>query len=117
MGPAMLDRHRERGDRKIGTSCTLLSVARREASGLVDADMRRRMALIIPHVRRALLIGKTIHQKEAEATCLTDTLDGLSAGMILIDATGRIVHTNAAGTTMLAAADFLRRTPCGGCCL
>ena len=98
---------------KSATSCTFLSVARREASGLVDADMRRRMALIIPHVRRALLIGKTIHHKEAEATCLTDILDGLSAGMILIDATGRIVHANAAGNTILATADFLRRTPCG----
>ena len=70
--------------------------------------MRRRMALMIPHVRRALLIGKTIHHKEAEATCLTDILDGLSAGMILIDATGRIVHANAAGNTILATADFLR---------
>jgi DNA-binding CsgD family transcriptional regulator len=98
---------------KSATSCTFLSVARREASGLVDADMRRRMALIIPHVRRALLISKTIHHKEAEATCLTDILDGLSAGMILVDASGRIVHANAAGNTILAAADFLRRTPCG----
>ena len=98
---------------KSATSCTFLSVARREASGLVDADMRRRMALIIPHVRRAILIGRTIHHKEAEATCLTDVLDGLSAGMILVDAGGRIVHANAAGSTILAAADFLRRTPCG----
>lgn len=98
---------------KSATSCTFLSVARREASGLVDADMRRRMALIIPHVRRAVLIGKTFHHKESEATCLTDILDGLSAGMILVDATGRIVHANAAGSTMLAAADFLHRTPCG----
>ncbi|MDO9294775.1 helix-turn-helix transcriptional regulator [Bradyrhizobium sp.] len=98
---------------KSATSCTFISVARREASGLVDADMRRRMALIIPHVRRAILIGRTIHHKEAEATCLTDILDGLSAGMILVDAGGRIVHANAAGSTILAAADFLRRTPCG----
>ena len=98
---------------KSATSCTFLSVARREASGLVDADMRRRMGLIIPHVRRAMLIGKTIHQKEAEATCLTDILDGLSAGMILVDTGGRIVHANAAGSNILAAADFFRRTPCG----
>ena len=98
---------------KSATSCTFLSVVRHEASGLVDAEMRRRMALVIPHVRRALLIGKTIHHKEAEATCFTDILDGLSAGMILVDATGRIVHANAAGNTMLAAADFLRRTACG----
>lgn len=98
---------------KSATSYTFLSVARRKASGPVDAEMRRRMALLIPHVRRALLIGKTIHYKDAEATCFTDVLDGLSAGMILIDANGRIVHANAAGNTMLAAADFLRKTACG----
>ena len=98
---------------KSATSCTFLSVVRHEASGLVDAEMRQRMALLVPHVRRALLIGKTIHHKDAEATCFTDILDGLSAGMILVDASGRIVHANAAGNTMLAAADFLRRTACG----
>jgi len=45
---------------KSATSCTFLSVVRHEASGMVDDEMRRRMALVIPHVRRALLIGKTI---------------------------------------------------------
>ena len=76
--------------------------------------MRRRMALVISHVRRALLIGKTIHHRDAEATCFTDILDGLSAGLILVDATGLIVHADAAGNTMLAAADFLRKTTCCG---
>ena len=98
---------------RSATSCTLLSVARNEATGLVDDEMRRRMALVIPHVRRALLIGKTAHHKEAEAICFTDILDGLSAGMILVDANGRIVHANAAGNTILDAADFLRKTACG----
>ena len=98
---------------KSAASCTFLSVVRDEASGLVDAEMRRRMALVVPHVRRAFLIGQTIHDKDAEATCFTDILYGLSAGMILIDAAGRIVHAEAAGNTMLAAADFLRRTACG----
>jgi len=93
---------------KSTTSCTFLSVVRHEASGLVDDEMRRRMALVVPHVRRALLIGKTINLKQAEATCFSDILDGLSAGMILVDAGGRIVHANAAGNAILGAADFLR---------
>lgn len=98
---------------KSATSCTLLTVARQEKSGLVDDEMRRRMALVIPHVRRALVIGKTIHHKEAEAICFTDILDGLSAGLILVDAGGRIVHANAAGNGILEGADFLRKTVCG----
>jgi len=93
---------------KSATSCTLLSVVRHEASGLVDDEMRRRMALIIPHVRRALVIGKTIHHEQAQTACFSDILDGLSSGMILVDAHGRIVHANAAGNAIVEAADFLR---------
>jgi DNA-binding CsgD family transcriptional regulator len=97
---------------KSATSCTFLSVVRHEANGLVNDEMRRRMALLIPHVRRALLIGKTIHSKQTEAVCFSDVLDGLSSGMILVDANGRIVHTNNAGNAILDAADFLRAV-CG----
>jgi DNA-binding CsgD family transcriptional regulator len=93
---------------KSAISCTFLSVVRHEANGLVDDEMRRRMALLIPHVRRALLIGKTIQRKQTEAVCFSDVLDGLSSGMILVDANGRIVHTNNAGNAILDAADFLR---------
>jgi DNA-binding CsgD family transcriptional regulator/sulfur carrier protein ThiS len=97
---------------KSATSCTFLSVVRHEASGLVDDEMRRRMALLVPHVRRALLIGKTINLKQAQTVCFSDILDGLSAGMILVDVNGQIVHANAAGNAILKAADFLR-TVCG----
>jgi DNA-binding CsgD family transcriptional regulator len=93
---------------KSKTSCTFLSVVRHEASGMVDDEMRRRMALVVPHVRRALLVGKTILHGQAEAACFSDILDGLSAGMILVDGTGRVVHANAAGNAIIGAADFLR---------
>jgi DNA-binding CsgD family transcriptional regulator len=61
-------------------------------------------------VRRAVLIGKTIDLRQAEAQSLADALDGLSAGMILVDADGRIAHANAAGHVILSAGDFLRAT-------
>jgi DNA-binding CsgD family transcriptional regulator len=93
---------------KSATSCTFLSVVRHEATGVVDNEMRRRMALVIPHVRRAYLIGKTINLGQSEAACFSDILDGLSAGMILVDGIGRVVHANAAGNAILGAADFLR---------
>jgi DNA-binding CsgD family transcriptional regulator len=97
---------------KSPTSCTFLSVVRHEENGLVDDEMRRRMALLVPHVRRAVLIGKTINLKQAQTVCFSDVFDGLSAGMILVDANGRIVHANAAGNAILEAADFLRAV-CG----
>jgi hypothetical protein len=65
---------------KSGSSCSLLTILRNEARGGVDDEMRRRMALIVPHVRRAVLVGKTIDLKQAEAATFADMLDGLSAG-------------------------------------
>jgi DNA-binding CsgD family transcriptional regulator/PAS domain-containing protein len=95
---------------KSPTSCAYLTVMRHESRGMVDDEMRRRMRLVIPHVRRAVLIGKTIDLRQAEAQSLADALDGLSAGMILVDADGRIAHANAAGHVILSAGDFLRAT-------
>ena len=66
------------------------------------------MRLVVPHFRRAVLIGKVIDLKRAEAASLADTLDGISAGMFLVNETGRIVHANIAGHVMLNAADVLR---------
>ena len=92
---------------KSVTSAALFVVFRYQEDGLVDDETRRRMRLIVPHIRRAVLIGRLIDLKSAEAASLADTLDGLSAGMCLVDADGRIVHANAACHVMLDAADFL----------
>jgi DNA-binding CsgD family transcriptional regulator len=93
---------------KSALSCSFLTILRDEARGIVDDEMRRCMALIVPHVRRAVLISKVIDLKQAEAATFADMLDGLSAGMFLVAAEGRIVHANAAGHGMLSAGDVLR---------
>ena len=92
---------------KSVTSIASFVVFRHQRNGLVNDETRRRMRLVVPHFRRAVLIGKVLDLKKAEAATLADTLDGISAGMLLVDATGRIVHTNAAGHVMLSAADVL----------
>jgi DNA-binding CsgD family transcriptional regulator len=89
-------------------SAALVGVFRHERHGTADGESRRRMSLIVPHLRRALLIGKTIDAKTAEAAALCDTLDGVSAGMLLVDARGRVVHANASGHTLLAEGTLLR---------
>jgi DNA-binding CsgD family transcriptional regulator len=48
--------------------------------------------------------------KSAEAATLADTVDGLSAGVFLVDASGRVVHVNAAGQAILARGSVLRST-------
>lgn len=92
---------------KSVTSHAMFGVFRHQRDGFVDEGVRRRMRLLAPHVRRAVLIGKTIDLKEAQIASLADTLDTISAAMFLVEATGRIVHANAAGHAMLAEGSAL----------
>jgi DNA-binding CsgD family transcriptional regulator len=93
---------------KSVTSAAMFGVFRHERDGVVDNETRRRMRLIAPHFRRAVLIGRLIDLRQGEAATFSDALNGLSAGMFLVDAGGRIVHANAAGHGILDAGDFLR---------
>ena len=53
-------------EKSIATAAALV-VFRHERDGLVDDETRRRMRLIVPHVRRAALISKVIELKTAES--------------------------------------------------
>jgi DNA-binding CsgD family transcriptional regulator/PAS domain-containing protein len=92
---------------KSSTNFSFLALFRHQRDGRFDDEARRRMRLVVPHFRRAVLIGRVIDLAKAEAASLADTLDGIRAGMFLFDATGRIVHANGAGHVMLDAGDVL----------
>jgi len=87
---------------------TMFGAFRHAQDGFADDNARRRVGLIAPHLRRALRIIRTFGRKAAETATLADTLDGLSAGLCLVDAGGRIVHVNAAAQAILDAGDILR---------
>jgi DNA-binding CsgD family transcriptional regulator len=88
-------------------SAAIFGVFRHERNGIVDDRARRQMRLIAPHIRRAVLIGRMFEFKAAEVATFVDTLNGLSTGMYLVDAEGRLIHANAAGSAILAASDIL----------
>jgi DNA-binding CsgD family transcriptional regulator/PAS domain-containing protein len=81
---------------------------RNEREGLADEPARERLRLLVPHLRRAVLIGKLVEFKVAQAATFADALDGLSAGTLFVDSGGRITHANAAGRAMIADGDVLR---------
>jgi DNA-binding CsgD family transcriptional regulator len=83
-------------------------VFRHERHGLVDDEARRRMRLVVPHFRRAALIGKTLGLSEARSATFVEAFDSVSAAMFLVGADGHIVHANTAGSIMLDVADVLR---------
>jgi DNA-binding CsgD family transcriptional regulator len=96
---------------KNATTVAMYGMFRHEKQGLVDDVTRQRTRLIAPHIRRAVLIGRAIDLKAAQAATFADAFDRLSSAMVFIDATGRIVHANAAAHAMLATGNAIRTAP------
>ncbi len=81
-------------------SCEFLSVVRSGANYMVDDEMRRRMTLVAPHARRAVLIGSI-------ALLLTSQEGECHVAHVLPLAAGARRRAGAPGT--VAAAMFVRR--------
>ena len=75
---------------------------------LVDDEIRRRIAMLVPHANRALMINRAVERKASQTAAFSETLDSLGAGVLLVDAECRIVHANTAGQRLLAEDDCLR---------
>jgi DNA-binding CsgD family transcriptional regulator len=94
---------------KSATSFSVFGIFRDDEQGLVDGEMRRRMQSIIPHIRRTVLIGNLLDLGSAEATAFVNTLDGLAAGVFLVDKNARIAFANASGQAILDEGEVLLR--------
>ena len=79
-----------------------------KSGGLVDDDLRRTLAPIVPHLRRAALIGRVLDRPARIASPMAHALDALKTAIFLLDATGNITHTNQSGHDILDGKDFLR---------
>ncbi|MGY2047581.1 helix-turn-helix transcriptional regulator [Methylobacterium sp. JK268] len=78
-----------------------------------SAEARDLMTLLLPHVRRAVETGNLLAEQSGAAECLSAALDALSLGVVLLDAGGRVLRTNAAAEAILRAGDALLRLPAG----
>ena len=97
---------------KSRANCTVLLTVPADKR-MVDDEIRQRIALFAPHAHRALMINKAIEDKKSEAATFADMLDGLGAGVFLVDAQCRIVHANAAGQECSAkTTSFARSADC-----
>jgi DNA-binding CsgD family transcriptional regulator len=93
---------------KSARGCTVFMMMRHKSEGFFDEQAHRRFSLLLPHIRRALLIGKVIETHQVKAAALADSLDQLASAMFIVDGTGRIVHANASGNVMVSDANILR---------
>jgi hypothetical protein len=94
---------------KSNASCPIV-MAVLPGKRMLDAEMRKRMQQVVPHAYRAVMINKALEARQSETAALTEMLDGLSAGIFLLDAGCRILHSNRAGSRLLEADDVLRST-------
>lgn len=93
---------------RSATASAMIAVRLREEHSPASAESKQRLALLVPHIRRAIAIGHLVEQHAEKSRALTTTLDMMSAGVLLVDQRGRIVHSNAAGEDMLTRQSLVR---------
>jgi DNA-binding CsgD family transcriptional regulator len=67
----------------------------------ITDEMRGRMALLVPHMQRAVTIGKLFDQSAAREQALAQTLSHVEAAIFLVAADGRIAFTDDMARKML----------------
>ncbi len=85
-----------------GNDITLFNVGRgRQREEFGTADLAR-LTTLMPHLMRALRVARRLG---GVAGMLPDYLDGLTQGVVLLDAMGRILHANRPAAAMAAPED------------
>ena len=87
---------------KTATTITVLSIARNFSQGIANEEIRQKLDLIAPHVRRAAAIGRILEQRKLEAATLSDTLDQLLSSVFLVGSDGAVLHANEAARKLVS---------------
>jgi DNA-binding CsgD family transcriptional regulator len=93
---------------KSATALAHLTTPHRDLESPVNDDVRRRLRLLVPHVRRAVAIAGIIDLHKVEASMLADALDTITAGVFLVGEDAGIIRANASGRAMLEAGDVVK---------
>jgi DNA-binding CsgD family transcriptional regulator len=93
---------------KSARDVTMICITTDHSVGRIDEIRNARIDYLGPHLYRAFQIGKLIERKNTEKSALAETIDGLAAGIFLVNASGVIVHANPAGQTALMSSGVLQ---------
>lgn len=93
---------------RSATSAAGFVVFRNERDGMADAKAYELLEAIVPHLRRAVLIGNVIEHKTTESQGFSDLLDRIRAGVFVVDASGNIRYSNRTANEIVRAGDYLR---------
>jgi DNA-binding CsgD family transcriptional regulator/PAS domain-containing protein len=91
------------------TRSSLLNIRMDVSLGFENENARARMALLVPHLQRAVTIGRLFDQHKATEEALTATLDHVEAAVFLVGADGAIAFANQPAAKMLDEASLVRK--------
>ncbi len=93
---------------RSGTVVTTLNTVIDEEHSPASDRSKRRMALLVPHVRRAVAIGNVIKMSRIEADALGDAVDAIGAAVYLVGSDGKLVRENDCARALMRAGLLLR---------
>ena len=71
-------------------------------------EMRQRMSALVPHLQRAVAIGRLFEQSRAKEEALTEAFDHVEAAVFLVGADGEIRFANDAARKLLDVGSLVR---------
>ena len=78
-----------------GVTRSSFLVVRTDATcGMADEQTRNRLAALVPHLQRAIAIGRRIDQGRAREESLAETLDHVETAVFLVDTDGAVSFAN-----------------------
>lgn len=85
-----------------------LVVGRHERHGIITAREIELGKLLLPHLRRAVMISHVLDARAIEGARMADALDQLRCGVVLTDAEGGVLHANRPAEEMMRAGGPIR---------
>ena len=77
-----------------------ITFGRAAAAGEVGESELEPLRLLAPHIRRAVAISKLLDLRSIEVATFASVIDGLAAGVVLVDRELRCVHINPAARSL-----------------
>jgi len=73
-----------------------------------DQDDKRRLSILVPHIKQALTLAAQVTRNEAEREIYEEGLDRLNIGVIVLDERGQLLRASPVACHILTAGDGLR---------
>jgi DNA-binding CsgD family transcriptional regulator len=77
------------------------------ACGMAGEEIRDRLAALVPHLQRAVAIGRLVDQEKAKQESLSEAIDHVDAAVFLVAPDGAVSFTNDPGKKMLDEAKLM----------